>query len=106
MDSALVIRKYLSKGHFVNDTTKEIQEQWEKDLSSLSPADRFEMACSQFEFARDLVRESVKQADPRISKRDLEKEVFLRFYREVYSEAELEKIFAHFGWSPSLSRII
>ena len=82
----------------MNDTSPKINEIWRENLQKLTPAERLEMACSQFEFAKDLVKESILQHSPNISANELEKRVFLRFYEKDFQALELEKIFKRFGW--------
>jgi len=66
----------------MKDTSKPVLDRWQEGLDALSPQDRLEMACSMFEFARDLVADSIRNQEPEITDKELGRRVLIRFYGE------------------------
>ncbi len=64
------------------DTPEEFSKKWEAELEELTPEERLRMACSMFEFARDLVVSSLQNQNPDISSSELSRQVLLRFYSQ------------------------
>lgn len=76
----------------MKDTSDSLRSRWEKDLNSLSGEERVEMACSMFEFSKDLVETSLRTETPTISDSEVRLKTFLRFYAADFSPGEREKI--------------
>jgi hypothetical protein len=80
----------------MDDTSPEIAEKVLEMFSKKTPEERFKMGASMYDTSKYLVTRFILQNNPGISKADFQKELFLKFYREDFNEAEREKIFAHF----------
>ena len=79
----------------MNDTTPEIAERVREMFRQKTPIERLEMGLSMYDTSKFLVTRYILENNPNISEVDLRKELFLAFYRNDYSLAEQQKIFAH-----------
>jgi len=57
---------------------------------------RFLMGCSMFTFAQTIVRSSIMQKDMDISRGELRKELFIRFYGTDFDKDTRSRIALHF----------
>jgi hypothetical protein len=80
----------------MNDTTFEMAEKMREMCRLKTPAERFKMGCSMYDTSRYLVTFSILRNNPDSSKADLQKELFLSFYRDDFNLPEREAIVAHF----------
>jgi len=64
----------------MKDTPKEIDLKWKSNLLEISPEERIKIACSMFDFARDLVVESIRNEFPNISDAELNRKTLRRIY--------------------------
>jgi hypothetical protein len=78
----------------MNDTSPEMQERFREMAMSLSPSERMAMGCRMFDAAKALARAGIIAAGAR-TESEIRRQLFLRFYRNDFSEAECEKILAH-----------
>lgn len=60
-----------------------------------SPIERLKMGCSMYETSRFLLVRAILENDPNISKNELRKEFFRRFYANDFTPVMLEKILNH-----------
>ena len=80
----------------MNDTERAVLKKWQESFEALTPQDRLKMACSMFEFSRELVAESIRNEEPTISESELRKRVFIRFYGNDFDSATVSRIIRHF----------
>ncbi len=80
----------------MNDTSARMQESYERMLLNKSPEERVRMACSLFDFSRELVVSSIKAENPTISRKELQSQIFLRFYGEDFDTEKKQKITSYF----------
>ena len=78
----------------MNDTSPEMEEVYRKLLMSKSGSERLHMASDMFEFARTLVRSSLRHHN--YSKKELEWQVFLRMYKRDFDQSTLDKIYVRY----------
>lgn len=79
----------------MDDTSFEMAEKMREMFRLKTPEERFKMGWSMYETSKYLVTRSILQNNPNISKADLQKELFLSFYRNDFDLAEQKKILAH-----------
>jgi hypothetical protein len=79
----------------MDDTTFEMAEKMREMCSLKTPAERFKMGCSMYDTSRYLVTHAILRNNPGISKADLQKELFLSFYRDDFTLTQREEIIAH-----------
>lgn len=79
----------------MDDTPLEIKKKVHDMLQKKSPLERVEMGCSMYETSKYLITQAILEQNPGISKKDLRKEIFLRFYRDDFTPSQLEKILKH-----------
>ena len=80
----------------MNDTTFEMDEKMREMCRLKTPEERFKMGRSMYDTSRYLTTCSILRNNPDISKADLQKELFLSFYRDDFNPAERQEIIAHF----------
>ena len=76
----------------MNDTSALMTDRIIKAMQAKEPAARLKMGCSMFDFSRQLVVSSILDQFPNISKMEMRRELFLRFYGSDFSSIEQEKI--------------
>lgn len=76
----------------MKDTSEPVLEIWQRNLVSKSSQERVEMACSMFEFSRQLVIASLMVVDPNLTELQVKREVFRRFYRGDFPAEEFLRI--------------
>lgn len=76
----------------MNDTSPAMEEKVREIIRSKTPIERLKMGCSMYETSRYLIVRSILEKNPAISKNDLRKEVFLRFYSDDFPLEECAKI--------------
>ena len=79
----------------MNDTSPEMEDVYQNLLMSKSGSERLHMASDMFDFARTLVRSSLKHHN--FSKKELEWHVFLRMYENDLDKSTLDKILARYS---------
>ena len=79
----------------MDDTTFEMAEKMRDMFRLKTPVERFKIGCSMYDTSKYLIIRSILKTNPNISKVDLQKEVFLSFYRDDFDLIEREKILAH-----------
>lgn len=80
----------------MNDTSARVQERYERMLLNKSPEERVRMACGLFDFSKELVISSIKAENPAISRKELQSQIFLRFYGEDFDTEKKLKIASYF----------
>ncbi|MBU4487794.1 MAG: hypothetical protein KKI13_01855 [Candidatus Omnitrophica bacterium] len=78
----------------MNDTHPAIEAKFRKLMMAKSCQERLLMGCSMFDSAKQIVRSSIVQKQPKISLQEIKIEVFLRFYGTEFNESEKRKILA------------
>ncbi len=79
----------------MNDTSPIIEKKMREMIQAKDPIDRLKMGCSMYQTSRYLIERAIREENPLISKSDLKKEIFLKFYRDDFSPQECEKIIKH-----------
>ncbi|HSX12136.1 MAG TPA: hypothetical protein VLF61_01435 [Rhabdochlamydiaceae bacterium] len=77
----------------MNDTSPEMMEKMHELIRAKTPSERANMGCSMFNTSRTLVIDAILRENPNISKVDLKKELFLRFYGDDCSQETKEAFF-------------
>jgi hypothetical protein len=80
----------------MDDTNPKIAQKMREMILMKSPLERIEMANSMHETSKYLITRSILEKNPHISRADLKKELFLRFYGNDFDLASQEKIIKHF----------
>ena len=80
----------------MNDTTPEMEEKMREMMATKTPDERLQMSYSMHATSKLLVTHAILRENPSISKLDLKKELFLKFYKDDFSLEEREKILAYF----------
>jgi hypothetical protein len=81
----------------MRDTTAEITRKMCEMISEKSPIERLKMGVSMYETSKHLIIRAILEENPQISKADLQKEIFLKFYGNDYDATQREKIMKHFS---------
>ena len=76
----------------MKDTTDEMLNKQREIIFSKTLAERFMMGIEMCEDVRKIVKSSIKNKNPGISKLDLKIEVFKRYYTNDFSQKELDLI--------------
>ena len=76
----------------MNDTSSFIETRFMEMMMKKSGQDRLKMGFSMFDMARGQVIASIQRKNPNVDIKDLERELFLRFYGQDFSSEEQEKI--------------
>lgn len=79
----------------MKDTAPEILEHYERMLLKKSGVERLMMGFSMPETARQLMKAAILERNPGISRLELKKEIFLRFFGNDFSPPLLQKILNH-----------
>lgn len=79
----------------MNDTPPAVEAKYRDMLMAKSPAERVVMACRMFGTAKAFVQAGLLQQHGHLSRADLRRLTFLRFYGQDFSELEREKILRH-----------
>lgn len=79
----------------MNDTSPSVEKKMREMLRNKDPVERLKMGCSMYQTSRYLIERAIKEENPSISKGDLKKEIFLKFYRDDFSPEECERIIKH-----------
>lgn len=79
----------------MNDTSPKMEEKMREMIRLKSPTERLQMGWSMYETSKLLVIYSIREDNPTISKSELRKEIFLRFYRDDFTLEQREKILAY-----------
>jgi len=76
----------------MNDTHPEMAVRFRELMMSKTGQERLLMGCSMYDTAKEIVCSSIYNNNPGITKADMRREVFLRFYGQEFSRAEREKL--------------
>lgn len=76
----------------MKDTSPEVEKIFNDMLMKKSDAKRLIMGCGMFGDAVRIIKSSILNENPKISLRELQKEIFLRLYKSDFTEKELDKI--------------
>lgn len=79
----------------MEDTSLEMTEKMHEMIRSKSPIERFKMGCSMYETSRFLMIRAILQENPQISKVNIQKQLFLKFYGNDFDLIEQERILLH-----------
>ena len=76
----------------MNDTNESVQFKYKSMLMEQASEERLRMGCSMFMAAKEIVRSSIVNQNPKISEQELKKQIFLRFYEHEFTQEKREKI--------------
>ncbi len=79
----------------MRDTTPEMTQKMCEMIRNKSPTERLKMGESMYETSKYLIIRAILEENPQISKADLRKEIFLKFYGNDYDPIQQEKIIKH-----------
>ena len=74
------------------DTNDEMIRKQQEIIFSKKPHERFAIGADMIDFGYRMVENSIKQTNPNISEIELRIEVFKRYYKNSFSNEEIEKI--------------
>ncbi|MBN1184879.1 MAG: hypothetical protein JXB49_21515 [Bacteroidales bacterium] len=78
----------------MKDTTDDIRFKQFQIIQSKTPQERFKIGLEMIEFGIETVKQNILSKNPGINERELKKQVFLRCYKNDFTDDELEKIYA------------
>jgi hypothetical protein len=79
----------------MNDTSPEMDEKMRQMIQLRSPSERAMMGLSMYATSKKLVTDAILRDNPDISKADLRKQLFLKFYGNDFTPEEQQKILFH-----------
>ena len=79
----------------MNDTSPEMAEKMRQMIQLRSPSERAMMGLSMYTTSKKLVTDAILRDNPDISKAELRKELFLKFYGNDFTREEQQKILFH-----------
>lgn len=80
----------------MNDTSSLVESHFLEMMMNKSGEERLKMGFSMFDMARRQVIASIKRDNPNADRKDMRKEIFLRFYGQDFSPEDHEKILNYF----------
>ena len=78
----------------MKDTSIEMEQRFRSMILARSGEDRLKMGCSMHETAQALVIASLKEKTPNLTREELRRALFLRFYRGDFDKDMSEEILA------------
>lgn len=78
----------------MNDTSPEMEKRYYAMLMQRSGEERLKMGCSMYDAAKEIVKSSILNESPGLTKNELKEKIFLRFYGLDFSETQKRKIIA------------
>ncbi len=81
----------------MDDTHPDIAVRFQNLMMLKSGEQRLLMGCSMYDTAKQIVRSSIYNKYPQISAGQMKKEIFIRFYGQDFSQADVEKILSVLG---------
>ncbi|MBU4484001.1 hypothetical protein KKA47_01115 [bacterium] len=78
----------------MKDTHPEIDQIVKDKMLNKSGVERFKMGCSMFDMAKKLVISSILSKNPHMTLEDQKSAIFLRFYKNDFTEGQLKSIIA------------
>jgi hypothetical protein len=79
----------------MDDTPPEIYAKMNELYQKKTAEERFRMSFSMMRTARYFILRAILEENPNISKAGLKRELFLRLYKDDYTDEEKEKIVKH-----------
>lgn len=79
----------------MDDTSLAMTEKLNELIRNKTPAERAQMGSSMYDTSRALIERHILINNPLISKKELKKELFLKFYGDDFSTEELDRILKH-----------
>ncbi len=79
----------------MRNTTREMEYRMCEMIQAKLPIERLKMGCSMYETSKYLITRAILEDHPNISKVNLRKELFLRFYGSDFDPINREKILKH-----------
>lgn len=76
----------------MHDTSREIMLRFHRMIMAKNPQERLRMGCSMFDAAKIIVVSSIKNKHPQYTSRQTKIEVFRRFYKDAFSDVEINKV--------------
>lgn len=76
----------------MKDTSEEFETRFRNIIMRRSPEERLLMGFSMFDTAKQLVKSSIMEQDPKILPKEMKKKIFLRFYGMEFSGVDKKKI--------------
>lgn len=74
------------------DTSPAAASQFYKLIMKKTPSERVIMGCSMFNASRQIVKSAILSQSPKLSEKEIKKELFLRFYGMEFNAAQKSKI--------------
>jgi len=79
----------------MNDTPLEIRKKLREMFLKKTGEERLKMGCSMHDFSKRLVADSLLNANPLLTLKELPREIFLRFYGNEFDAEHRQKIVAY-----------
>ena len=79
----------------MHDTSKDIEERMFRMMAQKTPVERLRMASSMFDSGKRLMAAGLRKEYGPLTEAQLRARIFMRMYRQDYSDAEIEKIMKH-----------
>ncbi len=79
----------------MNDTPHHITQKLCELMKKKSPTERYMMSWSMYETSKFLITHAIMEENPQITKAELKKKLFLKFYCDDFNEKQKERILAH-----------
>ena len=76
----------------MHDTPLDVQERYYEMFRSMSPSERLEMGSRMHGSAKRTIAAAIRRRHPGISPAQLRGQIFLAFYRNDFSDEELQRI--------------
>lgn len=76
----------------MQDTSPKMEAKWREMMMAKSPIERLKMGMSMFRTSQELAIRFIKEQNPDITPAQLRQELFLKFYRDDFTEKQREKI--------------
>lgn len=84
----------------MSDTPPDVDAAFTAMFATIPPAERLRMTCEMFDTARRLLVANIRATQPDISETELRVQIFLRTYRDDYTEEERARIIAQIRQQP------
>jgi predicted helicase len=78
----------------MKDTSRQITDMQRKLIHSKTEEERSLMGAEMIDSVYEMVKKQIMKEEPRLSKQEVQAKLFLRFYKNDFSEQQKEKIVA------------
>lgn len=80
----------------MKDTPENIEAYQRNLIYAKTAKERFDIGIEMYEMARQMAIDSIRRFAPQISEKEMKMELFRRFYKNDFSEEEMQKILVNF----------